>query len=56
MTLKDLIWSKPVKYTVIGICATLGALACSKILYDYSMYSNLKYVRKQLDKINIDEI
>ncbi len=56
MTLKDLIWSKPVKYTVVGLSATVGALICSKILYDYSMYSNLKYVKKQLDKINIDEV
>ena len=56
MTLKDLIWSKPVKYTVIGICVTAGALVGTKILYDYSIYSNLKYVKKRLDKITLDEI
>jgi hypothetical protein len=56
MTLKDLIWSKPVKYTVIGIGATAAALIGSKILYDYSMYSNLKYIKKQLGKIEIDEV
>ena len=56
MTLMNLIWSKPVKYTIIGLGATVGALIGSKILYDYSMYSNLKYVKKQLDKINIDEV
>lgn len=56
MTLKDLIWSKPIKYTVIGLGATAAALIGTKLLYDYSMYSNLKYVKKQLDKININEI
>ena len=56
MTLKDFLWNKPVKYTLIGICATAGALIGSKILYDYSIYSNLKYVKKQLDKINLEEL
>ena len=49
-------WIKPIKYTIVGLGATLGALICSKILYDYTMYSNLKYVKKQLEKINIDEV
>ena len=49
-------WIKPIKYTIVGLGATLGALICSKILYDYSMYSILKYVKKQLEKINIDEV
>ena len=56
MTVKDLFWSKPVKYTVIGLGATAAALIGTKLLYDYSMYSNLKYVKKQLDNINIDEV
>jgi hypothetical protein len=56
MTLKDLIWSNPVKYTVIGLGATAGVLIGTKLLYDYSMYSNLKYVKKQLNKISIDEV
>lgn len=56
MTLKDLLWNKPVKYTVIGVGATVAAMIGTKLLYDYSMYSNLKYVKKQLDKINIDEV
>lgn len=56
MTIKDLIWSKPVKYAVIGLGAAVGALIGTKVLYDYSMYSNLKYVKKKLDKITIDEI
>ena len=56
MTLKDMIWSKSVKYTVIGLGSAVVALIGTKLLYDYSMYSNLKYVKKQLDKINIDEI
>ena len=56
MTLKDLIWSKPIKYTVIGICAAAGVLVGTKILYDYSIYSNLKYVKKRLNKITFDEI
>jgi hypothetical protein len=56
MILKDLIWSKSVKYTVICLGVTVGALIGTKLLYDYSMYSNLKYVKKQLDKINIDEV
>jgi hypothetical protein len=56
MTLKDLLWSKPVKYSVIGVGATVAAMIGTKLLYDYSMYSNLKYVKKQLDKINLDEI
>lgn len=56
MTLKDLLWSKPVKYSVIGVGATVVAIIGTKLLYDYSMYSNLKYVKKQLDNINLDEI
>ncbi len=56
MTLKDLIWSKQVKYTVIGLGVTAVALIGTKLLYDYSMYSNLKYVKKHLDKINIDKV
>ena len=56
MTLKDLLWSKPVKYSVIGVGATVAAIIGTKLLYDYSMYSNLKYVKKQLDNINLDEI
>lgn len=56
MTLKDLLWSKSVKYSVLGVGATIAAMICTKLLYDYSIYSNLKYVKKQLDKINLDEI
>ena len=56
MTIKDLFWSKPVKYSIIGLSAAVGVLIGTKLLYDYSMYSNLKYVKKQLDKINIDEV
>ncbi len=56
MTLKDIFWNKKVKYTAIGI-GTLGALLIGgKLLYDYSMYSNLKYVKKQLKNINNDNI
>lgn len=56
MTIKDLLWNKQVKYTLIGICTTVGVLIGSKILYDYTIYSNLKYVKKQLGKINIEEL
>ena len=44
-------WNKPIKYTVVGIGGTIAALICGKILYDYSMYSNLKYIKKQLKNL-----
>lgn len=56
MTLKDIILSKPMKRTIIGLGITIGALIGSKILYDYSIYSNLKYIKKRLGKIEIDEV
>lgn len=56
MTLKDIILSKPMKRTIISLGITIGALIGSKILYDYSVYSNLKYIKKRLGKIEIDEV
>lgn len=56
MTLKDIILSKSIKRTIIGLGVTIGVLIGSKILYDYSMYSNLKYIKKRLGKIEIDEV
>ena len=56
MTLKEILWNKPVKYTIIGIGTTIAAVIGSKMLYDYSIYSNLKYVKKRLDKINFEDL
>ena len=56
MTLKDLLWSNKLKYTAIGTGVICAVMIFGKALYDYSMYSNLKYVKKQLDKINLDEV
>ena len=47
MTIKDLLWNNKVKYTVIGTGVICTAIIFGKLLYDYSMYSNLKYVRKK---------
>ena len=50
--MKDLILLKPIKYTLLGI-GILGTLVLSsKIVYDYSIYKNLKYVKNQLKNIN----
>ncbi len=54
MTIKDLFWSNPIRYSVLGTGAILTLLIGSKILYDYSLYTNLKDVKKQLDNIKYD--
>ena len=51
MIMKDLLWNNKVKYTVIGTGVICAAMIFGKLLYDYSMYSNLKYVRKKLNSI-----
>jgi hypothetical protein len=52
MILKDIFGSKTVRYTIFGIGITTAALIGTKLLYDYSIYNNLKYVKKRLDKMN----
>ena len=56
MTLKDLLWNKKVKNGVLGTCIFVTSLAVSKLVYDYAVYSNLKYIRKKLNNITFDEI
>lgn len=51
MTIKDLLWNNKVKYTVIGTGVICVTMIFGKVLYDYSIYSNLKYVRKKLNSI-----
>lgn len=51
MTMKDLLWNNKVKYIVIGTGVICTAMIFGKLLYDYSMYSNLKYVRKKINSI-----
>lgn len=55
MTIKDIFWNNTVKYTALGIGAVGAILIGGKLLYDYSMYSNLKYVKKQIKKINNED-
>ena len=56
MKVKDIISITPIKRVVLGTGLFIGALIISKTLYNYSIYSNLKYVRKQLENIkNFDE-
>lgn len=52
MTLKNMLFIRSVKYTLIGVGTVISAMIGTKMLYDYSMYSNLKYVKKQLKNIN----
>lgn len=54
MTMKDLIWGKSVRKYIIGTGLIITTLIGSKLLYDYSIYSNLKYIKKQLKDINYD--
>lgn len=56
MTLKDLLWNKTVKNTALGICIFTTSLVVGKALYDYTIYSNLKYIKKKLNNITFDEI
>ena len=51
MIMKDLLCNNKVKYTVIGTGVICAAMIFGKVLYDYSMYSNLKYIRKKLNSI-----
>ena len=55
MKVKDIISITPIKRVVLGTGLFIGALIIGKTLYSYSIYSNLKYVRKQLENINFDE-
>ena len=55
MIMKDLLWNNKVKYTVIGTGVICAAMIFGKALYDYSMYSNLKYVRKKLNSIKHED-
>lgn len=56
MKVKDIISIPPLKKILFGTGFIVGTLIISKTLYDYSIYSNLKYVRKQLENIkNFDE-
>ena len=54
MTMKDLIWGKSVRKYIIGTGLIITTLIGSKVLYDCSIYSNLKYIKKQLKDINYD--
>ena len=51
MKVKDIISITPIKRVALGTGLFIGALIISKTLYNYSIYSNLKYVRKQLENI-----
>lgn len=51
MKVKDIISITPIKKVVLGTGLFVGALIIGKTLYNYSIYSNLRYVRKQLESI-----
>jgi len=55
MTTKDLIFGKSFRKYIIGTGLIVTTLIGSKLLYDYSIYSNLKYVKKRLKEIKFDE-
>lgn len=55
MKAKEIFSTKPFRKIIYGSGIILGALVLGKIAYNYSMYSNLKYVRKQLENIKFDE-
>ena len=51
MKVKDIISITPIKKVVLGTGLFIGVLIIGKTLYSYSIYSNLKYVKKQLENI-----
>lgn len=53
MKVKDIISITPIKKIALGTGLFVGALIIGKTLYNYSIYSNLKYVRKQLENIKL---
>lgn len=55
MKVKDIISITPIKRVVLGTGLFIGALTIMKAIYSYSIYSNLKYVKKQLENIKFDE-
>ena len=55
MKVKEMFSIVPIKKIIIGTGLTIGALTIIKALYSYSIYSNLKYVRKQLENIKFED-
>lgn len=56
MTLKNIILSGAVKKTILGVGIAAASMILGKAMYDYTIYSNLKYIKKKLKNITIDEV